>query len=76
MRVVALEEHFTIPDLTRRIDPAAVLARGFPPPDVPWNQNRLAGELAEFGAKRLAAMDQGGITVQVLSAVGPGADLV
>ena len=31
MRVVALEEHFTIPSLMQRIDPRAVARRGFPP---------------------------------------------
>ena len=29
MRVVALEEHFTVPAITKRIDPGAVSSRGF-----------------------------------------------
>jgi hypothetical protein len=29
MRTVALEEHFTVPDLVAKIDPAAIAARGF-----------------------------------------------
>ena len=29
MRVVALEEHFTVPALVKRIDPAAIAARGY-----------------------------------------------
>ncbi len=29
MRTVAIEEHFTVPALTSRIDPAAISRRGF-----------------------------------------------
>lgn len=76
MRVVALEEHFIVPALVRRIDPALIARRGFPPPDVPWSPANRADTLAELGRPRLADMDQGGITVQVLSASGPGADLL
>ena len=35
MRIVALEEHFILPDMVRRIDAAAITARGFPPPGAP-----------------------------------------
>ena len=76
MRVVALEEHFTVPALVRRIDPALIARRGFPPPDAPWGPANRADALSELGQARLADMDQGGITVQVLSASGPGADLL
>lgn len=76
MRVVALEEHFTIPELVRRIEPAAIARRGFPPPDVPLGPVNRTSELQELGQPRLADMDRGGITVQVLSASGPGADLM
>jgi predicted TIM-barrel fold metal-dependent hydrolase len=72
MRIVALEEHFAIPELMRRIDPGAIARRGFP-------IGRWKGpdkQLADLGAERLSDMDQAGITVQVLSATGPGADLV
>jgi uncharacterized protein len=72
MRIVALEEHFAIPGLIRKIDPGAIARRGFP-------IGRWRGpdkQLADLGAARLAEMDQAGITVQVLSASGPGADLV
>ncbi len=30
MRIVALEEHFTVPQLVRRIDPDAIARHGFP----------------------------------------------
>jgi predicted TIM-barrel fold metal-dependent hydrolase len=76
MRVVALEEHFTAPDLVRRIDRAVISRRGFrprtPPPDGP-NPLELAPEIGE---RRLRSMDEAGITVQVLSNTGPGPDLV
>ena len=35
MRVVALEEHFTVPALVRRIDPGAISRRGFRPRKTP-----------------------------------------
>jgi predicted TIM-barrel fold metal-dependent hydrolase len=72
MRIVALEEHFAIPALIRRIDSGAIARRGFP-------VGRWKGpdrQLADLGAERLGEMDESGITVQVLSASGPGADLV
>ena len=72
MRVVALEEHFAIPALIRQIGSDAIVRRGFP-------LGRWKGpdaQLADLGAERLRDMDRTGITVQVLSASGPGADLV
>ena len=76
MRTVALEEHFTVPALTSRIDQAAISRRGFrkrtPPPSGP-NPLEL---LPELGERRLQSMDEAGITVQVLSTTGPGPDLV
>lgn len=76
MRVIALEEHFTVPTLVRRIDPEAIKRRGFRPRKAPpGGPNPL--ELApEIGAQRLKFMDDAGITVQVLSNTGPGPDLV
>jgi len=76
MRIVALEEHFMVPELVGRIDPDAIARRGFAPPDVPWGQASKQQELQELGAVRLRDMDAAGITVQVLSVSGPGADLV
>jgi uncharacterized protein len=72
MRVVALEEHFNVPSLVRRIAPEAIASFGFPPDfGAP-----LADKLADLGALRLAEMDEAGITVHVLSASGPGAFLL
>lgn len=76
MRIVALEEHFMLPELVGRIDRGTIEKRGFPPPEVPWGQASKQNELKELGAPRLADMDAAGITVQVLSVSGPGADLV
>lgn len=76
MRVVALEEHVVMPELMARLDPAALAARGWPRPDwLPARMGQLA-RLSEAGAERLADMDRAGIDVQVLSAGGPGADLL
>lgn len=76
MRVVALEEHYTVPALVRRIGAGLIARRGFPPPDAPWSPARQSDALAELGKPRLQAMDEGGIAVQVLSLAGPGADLL
>lgn len=76
MRVVALEEHFTVPALVQRIDKGAIARRGFkprrPPPGRP-NPMELAPEIGDI---RLKSMDEAGIDVQVLSGTGPGPDLV
>ncbi len=76
MRVVALEEHFTAPSLTRSIDPAAVSRRGFKARTAPSSGANPLELLPEIGEKRLQSMDEAGITVQVLSNTGPGPDLV
>ena len=76
MRVVALEEHFTVPDLVRRIDPAAISRRGFRPRKPPVGRPNPIELLPEIGEKRLKSMDEAGITVQVLSNTGAGPDLV
>ena len=76
MRTVALEEHFTVPSLVRRISPAAISRRGFGKRSVAPGRVNPLDLLPEIGAQRLAAMDASGITLQVLSTSGPGADLV
>jgi uncharacterized protein len=76
MRIVALEEHYTVPRIVAGISPDAIASRGFPGPDFPWAQTTKRGELADLGDTRLADMDASGITTQVLSVAGPGADLV
>src|SRR3984957_2093849 len=76
MRIVTLEEHYTVPRIVARIDPDAIKRRGFPGPDVVWGQFVKRNELADLGDVRIADMDGSGITVQVLSVAGPGADVV
>jgi predicted TIM-barrel fold metal-dependent hydrolase len=76
MRVVALEEHFTVPALVRRIDPDAIARRGFRPRTPSPHGPNLAEVLPEIGERRLASMDAADITVEVLSNTGPGPDLV
>ncbi len=76
MRIVALEEHFTVPRIVAGVSPDAIARRGFPGPDFVWAQTTKRGELADLGPARLADMDASGITTQVLSVAGPGADLV
>ena len=76
MRVVALEEHFTVPALVRRIDPGAISRRGFRPRKAPANGPNPLELLPDISERRLKSMDEAGITVQVLSNSGPGPDLV
>ena len=76
MRIVALEEHVTVPELMARLAPAALAARGWPRPDSLPARMAQAAELADAGPERLVDMDRAGIDVQVLSAGGPGADLL
>jgi hypothetical protein len=76
MRVVVLEDHFTVPALVRRIDPGAISRRGFRPRKAPANGPNPLELLPDLGERRLKSMDEGGITVQVLSNSGPGPDLV
>jgi predicted TIM-barrel fold metal-dependent hydrolase len=76
MRVVALEEHFSVPSQVRRIDPDAIRRRGFRPRRAPTDRPNPLELLSEIGEKRLKSMDDAGITVAVLSNSGPGPDLV
>ena len=65
MRLIALEEHFVIPELARYGETAkATVGAGF------WLQ--ATAKLADVTADRLAVMDACGIDVQVLSLNAPG----
>ncbi len=76
MRVVALEEHFTVPALVGRIDRDAIGRRGFRPRNLPKTGPNPLELMPEIGERRLQSMDEAGISVQVLSNTGPGPDLV
>lgn len=67
MRIVALEEHFVVPSLVRANFDVSVN---------PGYSEKREKLLADLGPARLAAMDEGGITQQVISATMPGADLL
>jgi predicted TIM-barrel fold metal-dependent hydrolase len=76
MRTVALEEHFSVPSLVRRINKEAIANRGFGKRSLAPGRLNPLDLLPEIGDTRLAAMDAAGISMQVLSTSGPGADLV
>jgi predicted TIM-barrel fold metal-dependent hydrolase len=76
MRVVALEEHFSVPSVARRIAADVISRRGFRPRKITPGAPNPMELLPEIGEGRLKSMDEAGVTVQVLSVAGPGADLV
>jgi hypothetical protein len=76
MRVVALEEHFTVPELVKRIPQDAIAARGFRPRRPPVGRPNPMELAPEIGERRLKYMDDAGVTVHVISNTGPGPDLV
>jgi uncharacterized protein len=76
MRIVALEEHCSFPSIQSRIDAALVVRRGYPPPDAPSARPLVDERLKEIGEERLRSLDANGISLQVLSLSGPGADLL
>lgn len=76
MRIVALEEHFSHPDLVARIPSDRIAGRGYPPSGPGFAGVMRFEQLADTGAGRLADMQAAGIDVQVLSVAGPGADLL
>lgn len=76
-RIVTLEEHISFPDLVARIPLAARQQAGWPAADNPHSPMReQQRQLAEIGPERLRLMDEAGITSQVLSVSGPGAELL
>jgi predicted TIM-barrel fold metal-dependent hydrolase len=76
MRIVALEEHFTVPSIVAKISAEAKAKRGFRPRNVPAGKTSPLDLLPDLGAQRLESMDEYGITQQVISLSGAGADLV
>ncbi|MBX9702061.1 MAG: hypothetical protein K2X74_21680, partial [Acetobacteraceae bacterium] len=76
MHAIAIEEHFTAPHLTARIDPEAVRRRGFRPRRLAPGAVNPMELAAEIGPRRLALMDEAGIRMQVLSLTGAGPDLL
>lgn len=76
-RIVTLEEHIGFPDMVNRIPLAARQQAGWPSDANPHSPVREQQQkLAEIGPERLRLMDEAGITIQVLSVSGPGAELL
>ncbi len=73
MRTIALEEHLSFPELTGRI-PHELIAR-HKIQQAPAEE-QLAQQLADITGERLQSMDANGISMQVLSVSGKGADLL
>jgi uncharacterized protein len=73
MCIITLEEHLTFPELTSRI-PKEIMAKHFIA-DSPIMQ-QLSSKLADITSERLKSMDDNGISLQVLSVAGAGADLL
>ncbi len=80
MRIVALEEHFSLPAMR---GPAGCEAPAGIPiadnEDMPAVVRNVAERMIDLGSSRIADMDRSGITMQVLSKagnhIGPSADL-
>lgn len=76
-RVITLEEHVAFPDMVGRIPLAVRQQAGWPSDNDPHLPVREQEQrLAEIGPERLLLMDEAGITIQVLSVSGPGAELL
>lgn len=73
MRVVALEEHISFRRFTSQVDPTVVSRRGY---RAGLGAKSKSDALDDVEGDRIRLMDEAGITQQVLSVIGPGADLL
>lgn len=73
MKIITLEEHVTFPELTQLI-PKETLANQSV--DQSSKLGKLAAKLADVNGERLTSMDENGISLQILSVAGAGADLL
>src|SRR6202045_4165269 len=76
MRTVILEEHFSLPAASARVDKAVIARRGYKPRALRKDVPNPLSLLPDLGEERLKSTDEAGITVEVLSNSGPGPDLV
>lgn len=76
MRIIALEEHVMLPEMSRRMPEAIAEASGWLPSGAHWGSSALDEALGDMAGGRIGAMDQAGITLQVLSVIGGGAELL
>ena len=65
MRVISLEDHFWTPEIARAIG-------ALRNPDTAGSDSPLAANLLDLGERRLAAMHEAGIDLQVISHTTPG----
>ncbi len=79
MRIVALEEHVSLPMIHRRAGAAEPKPSVANDDNMPVVVRHVADKIVDIGEGRIADMDQNGISVQVLSKagnhIGPSADL-
>jgi predicted TIM-barrel fold metal-dependent hydrolase len=79
MRVVALEEHFTLPSFLHRVAGSRQTSVR-DDETMPAVVRKITEKMIDLGAGRLADMDRSGISLQVLSKagnhVGPSADML
>jgi predicted TIM-barrel fold metal-dependent hydrolase len=73
MRIVTLEEHVIFPELTGSIPDDVKPKIGMAQSPM---MARMADKLADIEGERLSSMDKSGISMQILSVVGLGADLL
>jgi hypothetical protein len=76
MRVVAIEEHYSVPALAKRVSQEIMNRRGYGQRNLPKDGPNPLALLPELGEQRLKSMDESGVTVQVLSNSGPGPELL
>jgi predicted TIM-barrel fold metal-dependent hydrolase len=73
MRIITLEEHVTFPELTDLIPESILLNQSV---DQSAKLGKLASKLADVNSERLHSMNASGVSLQVLSVAGAGADLL
>jgi len=73
MRIITLEEHLTFPELTSQIPKDLLAKHSF---DRSPMMEKIAPKLADITGERLLSMDENGISMQILSVAGPGAELL
>lgn len=73
MRIITLEEHVTFPEMTGRIPKEKLPANGIEQSPM---MKQVAHKLADISGDRLQSMNDSGISLQVLSIVNAGADLL
>jgi predicted TIM-barrel fold metal-dependent hydrolase len=76
MRLIAIEEHYRPAELSARIAKGVLRERGWPADDERPGFAAIDAALNEAGEQRLSDMDRAGISMQLLSLPGAGAELL